>query len=199
MTSSAALKLPPAPMTVDEFLDWPGDGTGTVYDLVDGELRAHAAPSGTHARIHMRVGMMVQQHLDARHGGCGVLIGAGVRPHFQANWNFRIPDLAVTCARNEKGERAVPDPFILIELLSPSNRAETWDNVRNYITIPSVSEIVLIDTERVRAHVFVRTATGGFPDESVAIQAGGMIKLASIAYDLPLDDAYRDTYLAVGA
>jgi Uma2 family endonuclease len=198
MPSSTALKLPPALMTVDEFLDWSGDGTDTVYDLVDGALRAHAAPSGTHGRIHMRVGMMVQQHLDARHAGCSVLIGAGVRPQFRANWNFRIPDLAVTCARNEKGERAVPDPFILIELLSPSNRAETWDNVRNYITIPSVSEIVLIDTERVHADVFVRNAVGGFPDEPAVVEAGGLIKLASIAYDLPLDDAYRDTHLAVG-
>jgi Uma2 family endonuclease len=184
-------------MTVAEFLDWPGDGTDTVYDLVDGVLRAHAAPSGTHGRIHLRVGMLIQQHLDQRHVGCSVLIGAGVRPHFRANWNFRIPDLAVTCARNEKGERAVPDPFILIELLSPSNRADTWDNVRNYITIPSVSEIVLIDSERVRADLFVRKATGGFPDEPVAVHAGGLIKLASISYDLPLNDAYRDTYLAV--
>jgi Uma2 family endonuclease len=59
MSSSAALKLPEF-MTVDEFLDWPGDGTDTVYDLVDGVLRAHAEPSGTHARMHTRVGMLIQ-------------------------------------------------------------------------------------------------------------------------------------------
>jgi Uma2 family endonuclease len=197
MSSSAALKLPEF-MTVDEFLDWPGDGTDTVYDLVDGVLRAHAAPSGTHSRIHTRVGMLVQQHLDAHHPGCSVLIGAGVRPHFQAKWNFRIPDLAVTCASNQRGERAVPDPFILIELLSPSNKADTWENVRNYITLPSVSEIVIIDTERVRADVLVRNAKGSFPAEPLVVEAGGMVPLASIGFDLLLNEAYRGTYLAVG-
>lgn len=196
MSSPAALKLPEF-MTVDEFLDWPGDGTDTVYDLVDGVLRAHAAPSGTHARLHTRVGMLVQQHLDAHHPGCSVLIGAGVRPHFQAKWNFRIPDLAVTCARNKRGERAVPDPFILIELLSPSNKVATWENVRNYITLPSVSEIVIIDTERVRADVLVRDAKGSFPAEPLVVEVGGMIPLASIGFELPLNEVYRGTYLAV--
>jgi hypothetical protein len=88
---------------------------------------------------------------------------------------------------------------VILDCLETAARADTWDNVRNYITIPSVSEIVLIDTARVRADLFVRNVTGGFPDEPDVIQAGGLIKLASISYDLPLDDAYRDTHLAVRA
>jgi Uma2 family endonuclease len=92
----------------------------------------------------------------------------------------------------------VPDPFVLIELLSPSNKADTWENVRNYITLPSVSEIVIIDTECVRADVLVRGAKGGFPAEPLVAEAGGVVPLASIGYDLPLNEAYRGTYLAVG-
>ena len=38
-------------MTVAEFLAWPGDGTGRVYELVDGELRAQDAASDTHGTI----------------------------------------------------------------------------------------------------------------------------------------------------
>jgi Uma2 family endonuclease len=195
--ASAAVKLPEF-MTVEEFLDWAGDGTGTAYDLVDGVLRAHAAPSGVHSTMHVRVAMLLQQHLDAHHAGCRVLIGAGVRPQFQAKWNFRIPDLAVTCARNQRGERMVPDPFILIELLSPSNKADTWENVRNYITIPSVSEIVIINTERVRADVLVRRADGSFPTEPLVVEAGDTVPLASIGFTLPLNEVYRGTYLEVG-
>ena len=33
-------KLAPSRMTVDEFLDWPGDGSGQKFELIDGELRA---------------------------------------------------------------------------------------------------------------------------------------------------------------
>jgi Uma2 family endonuclease len=82
--------------------------------------------------------------------------------------------------------------------VSPSNKADTWENVRNYITLPSVSEIVIIDTERVRADVLVRGAKGGFPAEPLIVETGGMVPLASISFDLPLNEAYRGTYLAVG-
>ena len=34
------LHKPPPTMTVADFLDWPGDGTGRKFQLVDGEVRA---------------------------------------------------------------------------------------------------------------------------------------------------------------
>jgi Uma2 family endonuclease len=40
-------KLPPL-MTVDEFLAWPGDGTDTRYEVVDGVLRAMAPTTNAH-------------------------------------------------------------------------------------------------------------------------------------------------------
>jgi Uma2 family endonuclease len=33
-------KPAPSRMTIGEFLDWPGDGSGQKFELVDGELRA---------------------------------------------------------------------------------------------------------------------------------------------------------------
>ena len=47
---NVAFKLPP-PMTVDEFIAWPGDGTATKYELVDGALRAQDPASDTHGTI----------------------------------------------------------------------------------------------------------------------------------------------------
>jgi len=39
--TTVATRLPPL-MTVADFVDWPGDGTSTRYELVDGVL-AHGA------------------------------------------------------------------------------------------------------------------------------------------------------------
>jgi Uma2 family endonuclease len=194
--SSAAVKLPTL-MTVEEFLEWSGDGTGRRYDLVDGELRAQDAPSETHASMHATVAYLLTAHLRAKHPSCRVAIGGGVKPRLQAKWNYRIPDLAVTCGRSEKGGRDVPDPVIIIELLSPSNRTETWDNVRNYATLPSVSEIVVIDTESVSADVLVRDDKGLWPANPLRVDAGGIVPLASIGFEMPLNEAYRGTHLAV--
>jgi Uma2 family endonuclease len=196
---SAAKKLAasdlPALMTVDEFLAWPGDGTGQRYDLVDGELRAHSYPSPVHARMHSRVAYMLTAHLDARRPNCSVFIGAGVRPLFRTNWNFRVPDLAVTCGRSEKGERDLPDPIVIVELLSPSNKAGTWDNVRNYLTLPSIREIVIIETDRVHAHLFVRDLQGLWSADPLEFQPGQVIPMACIDYGMPLAEAYLGTYL----
>jgi Uma2 family endonuclease len=194
--SSAAVKLPTL-MTVEEFIEWPGDGTGRRYDLVDGELRAQDAPSETHGSMHATVAYLLTAHLRAKHPGCRVVIGGGVKPRLQAKWNYRIPDLAVTCGRSDKRVHDVPDPVIIIELLSPSNRAETWDNVRNYATLPSVSEIVVIDTESVSADVLVRDDKGLWPANSLKVEAGGFVTFASIGFEMPLNDAYRGTHLAV--
>jgi Uma2 family endonuclease len=39
---TALPKLVPSRMTVEEFLDWSGDGSGKKFELVDGEPRAMA-------------------------------------------------------------------------------------------------------------------------------------------------------------
>jgi hypothetical protein len=43
-----ALDKLPSAMTVADFLDWPGDGTGRKFQLVDGALRAMSPGSATH-------------------------------------------------------------------------------------------------------------------------------------------------------
>jgi hypothetical protein len=40
---------------------------------------------------------------------------------------------------HDEEESALTDPVLLIEILSPSNQAETWANVWAYATIPSGS------------------------------------------------------------
>jgi Uma2 family endonuclease len=195
--ASAAKKVP-ALMTVDEFLDWPGDGSGRVFDLVDGVVRAQAAHSGEHGTIQTRVATLLTNYLDAHHPGCRVVTGGGVKPKLQAHWNFRIPDLIVTCARNTKSERSIVDPVIAIEILSPSNKAETWDNVRNYTTIPSVCEIIVIHSDRILADVLTRDANGHWPDNPLIVGPGAMVPLASIGFNVPIIDAYRGTYLESG-
>jgi Uma2 family endonuclease len=42
-----------------------------------------------------------------------------------ANLNVRVPDLAVTCSRPEPDDKLLRDPLVVIEILSPSNRADT--------------------------------------------------------------------------
>ena len=47
------LDMPPPVMTVAEFLDWAGDGSGRTFQLVDGEVQAVSPSRPTHGTIQM--------------------------------------------------------------------------------------------------------------------------------------------------
>ena len=195
--ADAALKLPPL-MTVTEFLDWPGDGTDTRYELVDGVLRAMAPASDAHGTIMLRLGHILIAQLDAKKSTCRVVGAPGIQPHLGADWNFRIPDLGVTCSPNRQGEIMMPLPVLLVEVLSPGNASKTWENVRAYSTLPSVREILVLHQGRIRAELLLRDQAGHWPSNSHAIEAGGTVTLTSIDVGFAIQEAYIGTHLEAG-
>jgi Uma2 family endonuclease len=194
-TAQRTMPLPPK-MDVADFLGWEGDGTGTRYELIDGVLRAMAPASDAHNTICMRLGHILTTHLDKHRPGCRVVIAPGVQPRVRAAWNFRIPDLGVTRTPAERGDVMTPEPILLIEVLSPTNANETWDNIIAYTTLPSVKEILVVHSTRVRAEVLRRDGDGNWPKDATAIEAGGTVDLVSISATFPVIDAYAGTHLA---
>lgn len=192
--NTAQLKLPPL-MTVAEFIEWTGDGTGTRYELVDGILRAMAPASDTHNTILIRLGSILTLHLDGKRSGCRVVGTPGIQPRARSDWNFRIPDLAVTCAPNVPGAVMTPDPILLCEILSPGNAAETWESVRAYTTLPSVREILIIHTAKMLAEVLLRDDAGNWSENTTQFGPGGTLELASIGLTIPVADIYAGTHL----
>lgn len=193
--TGARAKLPPL-MTVADFLEWPGDATGARYELVDGALRAMAPPNDTHGLIQSNLAIAIGLHLRAHRPGCRINVTPGVRPRLRADWNFRIPDLGVTCAPNVPGAMTIPEPILLIEVLSPGNAGDTWDNVAQYATLPSVAEILIVHSTRIEAELLRRGASGEWPENPEVVAAGGIISLTSIGLDLPIAEAYTETHLA---
>ena len=195
----AAEKLPPhAPdlMSVEDFLAWPGDGTGRIFELVHGKLRAQDAASDAHGTIQQRLGALLTIHLDATRPRCRVVANPGIKPRLLAKWNHRIPELGVTCTPNRADVHPTPDPILLIEVLSPSNYQDTWSNIPLYATLPSVMEILIVDSTKVEASLLRRGADGFWPQEPATIPAGGTITLESIGFEVALAEVYRGTHLA---
>ena len=189
---TAARKLPPM-MTVDDFLCWEGDGTSTRYELVDGVLRAMAPGTLAHSIIHSNLIYQLTGHLRA--SPCLVLTAPGIKPLMRADWNFRIPDIGVTCEPDRKGERIVQDPILLIEVLSPSNAQDTYENIRAYATLPSVQELLVVHSTRIEVEMLRKGDGNVWPANATMIHAGGAVELASVGMTLPLADVYAGTHL----
>lgn len=193
--AEAARKQPPL-MTTEEFLAWPGDGTGTIYELVDGVPRAMAPPSQTQGTIQANLIIHAGNHLLTARPNYRVVANPGIQPKVRANCNLRMAELGVTCARNERGVQMIPDPILLFEVLSPWNAADTWSNIPLYVTLPSVQEILIVHSTAIRAELLRRGTDGVWPDNPDAIAGKrASIHLASIELDLPMTALYRGTYL----
>jgi Uma2 family endonuclease len=184
----------PMLMTVPEFLAWNPDG-GARWQLVDGEPLAMAPANRTHASLQSELSRVIGNHLQASGSPCVALVEAGVVPNVRARHNFRVPDLAVTCSPYTEEEASLTDPVLLVEILSPSNQAETWGNVWTYTTIPSVQEILVLHTVRIAAEVLRRRADGSWPEEPELAETGDLT-LGSIGFAVPLAALYRTTRLA---
>lgn len=184
-------------MTVADFLDWSGDGSGRKFQLVDGFPRAMAPASATHTRIQARLASIIDQHLVAKDSPCYVGTEPAIGPRIRSDINLRVPDLGVACAPNEPGQRFFPDPILLIEILSPGNQSDTWDNVWAYTTLPSVQEILVVHSTSVHAYLLRRDAEGAWPSKPEEIAgADALLTLRSIAMTCPFGEAYANTYLA---
>jgi Uma2 family endonuclease len=192
---SSVLK-PSDPMSVAEFLTWeaPAD---RHWQLVDGEPIAMAPASRTHDSLQHELGRLIGNHLVDTGSPCTVVTAPGIVPQVRSSDNFRIPDLAVTCTRYDIEEYDVSNPVLIVEILSPSNRADTWRNVWAFATIPGLHEILILSSTAVRAELLRRGVDGSWPASSTVIEDGNLA-LESIGFAGPLAAIYRTTRLARG-
>ncbi len=139
MRSAAARRL-----TVEEFLTWESGGD-TRYELIGGVPVAMAPPSRAHRLIATNLTLAVGGALSRR-PGCTVEQEAGVGAVHDATGTLYQADLAVTCTPHRPGQQAIPDPILIVEILSPSTeRHDRRTKLPDYRALPSVQEIVLID------------------------------------------------------
>ena len=190
------LRKPPArTMTVAEFLTWePGDPSVHAWQLIDGEPAAMAPASDNHGTIQADLGARLWNHLTIPGSRCRAVMEPGIVPRGRSDRNYRVPDIGVTCAPSVGGQM-LPDPLILIEILSPSNEAETWANVWTYLTLPTVREVLGVNSTRMEAELLRRGADGSWPEVPLRIGPGDTLTLESIAFSVPLAALYRTTNL----
>src|SRR5215467_5753959 len=176
------------PMTLDEFLRW-DDGSETHYELIGGFPVAMAPPAAAHRMLAARLVSRLDLALEKRRpcnaqGDAGVVRPERIDTYFEA-------DIAATCERHEFGQQALKEPFLIVEILSPST--ERYDRrlkLPAYRQIETVQEILLIASDDIYAEVHRRAVGAQWITE---ILRGGeaVLSLASIPIEIRLSDLYE--------
>lgn len=177
----------PQRMTVGEFLDWPGDGTDTRYELVGGEPVAQAACAPEHSTIQANLAGLLFNLLRDR-SPCRPLTEGGIYKS-KRHYNYRSADLFVTCTPPGRGVK--PDPIVVFEVLSPSNRGETLAKLLFYAEFETIREVVFVDSERVRVTVYRRGGEEWTDFPAAVLGEGDTLQVAAVDIAIPVADIYR--------
>jgi Uma2 family endonuclease len=175
------------PMTLDEFLRW-DDGTETHYELIGGFPVAMAPPAEVHRVLAMRLGSRIDAALSSRRPRNAQIEPGIIRPG-RADAYFEA-DIAASCAAIEIGRRAMRDPFLIIEILSPGTEChDRRVKLPVYRQIESVQEIVLIASDGIYAELHHRSRAQWITeilrgDEST-------LALASVGIEIAMSDLYE--------
>ena len=173
-------------MTVAEFLEW-DDGSDTHYELVRGKVVAMAPPSAKHSVIASKISGALETGLK---GLCYVGMNAGViRP--DRDDTFYEADLVVSCTPLEADMSTIPQPTVVIEVLSPTTAEhDRGGKLYDYRRIESVQEIALVASEQRHVEVWRRRGAKWEVEDLIGDAA---LELEAVGVEIPFGAIYADS------
>ncbi len=139
--ASAPLKR----MTVDEFLAWTEGQPGQRFELVHGQPIAMSPERARHANAKHAVARALESGIGRAGLPCHVFPdGMTVRVDDETAFE---PDALVYCgARLDGDEIEVPNPIVIVEVLSPSTAGvDASTKLAGYFKVPSVQHYLIVD------------------------------------------------------
>jgi Uma2 family endonuclease len=153
--------VPKHKMTVDEFLAW-SDTVPGRYELLDGVVYTMQSERVGHARVKHAVQNALAAALRAsgQSATCEMLPD-GMTVRVDAETAFE-PDALVYCGtRLASTILEVPNPIIVVEVLSPSTRSiDVSQKLAGYFLIPSIQHYLIVNPQRLPVIHHARQADG---------------------------------------
>jgi Uma2 family endonuclease len=176
-------------MTLTEFLRW-DDGTDVRYELVDGRVVARARPTDAHGTI---TGNLAVALANALRPPCRVAAEAGIlRPN--RDDSYYVADLGVTCGPAADTRQHLPEPVLIVEVLSPSTEDhDRGRKVPDYREIPSLQEILVVASRERRVELWRRNGDHWRVEDLIG---EATVRLASCDASIPLAAIYANVDLA---
>ena len=163
------------------------------HELHDGELFAMAGASEAHNLIVANV--VGEMRSALRHRPCKVY-PSGMRVKVPATGLYTYPDASITCDRPELEDDEADtllNPQVIFEVLSDST--EDYDRgtkFKNYRTIPSLRDYVLVSQHEVLVEHFVRQPDGAWLLREH--RAGAQLTLTATGVVVDVDELYLKVF-----
>src|SRR5260370_13187144 len=131
-------------MRLEEVLQWE-DGTDTRYELVRGVALAREVEPARHGMLVARLSALIHDGLRGRREYAAAMIAAIGVPN--RSDTCYLADLAVTRTFLHPGDQLLRDPLLIVEILLATSLRGDYRKRADYCSIPSVREVLLVDSE----------------------------------------------------
>jgi Uma2 family endonuclease len=178
--------VPPIRMTVDEFLAWARNQPGR-YELHNGMVHALSPEGVAHAKVKFAVQVALTNGIRARGLPCQMLPD-GLTVRVEATKAYE-PDALVYCGPElPPSAIEVPEPVIVVEVLSPSTRRiDAAAKLAGYFRLPSVAHYLIVDPND---PLIVHHARGAGETIITRVVRSGSIALDPLGLELELAEIY---------
>jgi Uma2 family endonuclease len=178
--------VPQTRLTVDEYLAWAVGHPGR-YELYRGKVHAMSPEGAGHAKVKFAIQTALAVGIRARRLPC-YMMPDGMTVRIDEKTAFE-PDALVYCGK-EVGLSSleIPNPVILVEVLSPSTRRiDVSTKLSLYFRLPSVAHYLIVDIGQRAILHHARSA-----DDTIRTRA---VREGTIALDPPgLELAVEDVF-----
>ncbi len=187
------IDLPKHKMTADEFLAWYEDlpKEAGKYELWDGEVVVRHAPAAGFEELSQhweaKGAMSLALHDAIKRAGLPCFMAVdGPMVRLSRN-KLAQPDVLVYCGpKVPRGVLEVPDPLILVEVLSPSTKQRDHGvKLQGYFTLPSLCHYLIVDPDRALL-IHHRRGTGNAIETSIV--TGPRLRLEPPGLDVDLGE-----------
>jgi Uma2 family endonuclease len=159
-------------------------------EYVDGWIRAMTGGSNRHGCIKINCAILLGNYLKGKK--CRPYDSdTKVRILREGKRRFYYPDVQVVCESNDPLSVFQDHPVLIIEVLSPSTRAnDLHEKLEAYQSIPSLECYIVLEQHQPIAYVWRRMRNGWAKETIQGIAA--RIDLPSLKCTLALKDIYED-------
>lgn len=168
------------------------------HELVGGQMFAGASASEAHNVIALNIATILRNCL--RGTGCRAYI-FDMKAKVEKTEDFYYPDVMATCERFVAKSLFKSNPFLLVEVLSPSTaNIDRREKLSAYRMIESVREYVIVYQDYKRVELYRKDETGSW--QFAILGEGDKLWLESVPTGpllLTMDEIYEDVSFAENA
>jgi Uma2 family endonuclease len=162
----------PQRMTVDEFLAWSARQEKGRFELQDGRVIVQQSQNVGHLRVKFRIARVLLAAVE-RVGVPFYVMPDGATVRIDERTAYEPDALVAPLPEPDDKSLEIPDPVIVVEVLSPSSvTRDLADKVVGYTKVASIRHYLVLDPEEKAIIWHARDGTGPFT-APVALRESG--------------------------